>query len=187
MVAAVWQQIRRFADCMISLYLTMIDDESEKSLFESLYLKYRNYMFHIANGILNDTYLSEDAVHQAFLNVIPHLQKMTFEELDSAKTKGFLIVVTRNAAIDIYRKRHDTVSLDDVGNMVYDDTSAVDTHIEYLEMMKKINALPNKYKDVLLLKFVYGCDNKEIQSILKIKEATIWKRIQRARELLAED
>lgn len=172
---------------MIALYLAMIDDENEKSLFESLYLKYRNLMYQIANRILNDTYLAEDAVHQAFLNVIPHLSKMSLDESDSAKTKGFIIVITRNAAIDIYRKKHDCVSIEKLGNSIYDTSPSVEAHIEYLEAMRKINELPSKYKDVLLLKFVYGCDNKEIQSILKIKEATIWKRIQRARELLSED
>lgn len=172
---------------MLLFYLSIIDDNDEKSTFELLYIKHKNLMYNIANNILHDTYLSEDAVHQAFLNIIPHLSKIKIKEVETAKTRGYLIVVTRNAAIDMLRKKHKCISLDDLdfNFSLIDDN--LDTHMEYIETIKRINQLPDKYKDVLLLKYVYECDNKEIQSILKIKEAaTIRKRIQRAREMLED-
>lgn len=48
---------------MLPIYLAMLDGDDEKSKFESLYLTYRKLMFHVANGILNDEGLAEDAVH----------------------------------------------------------------------------------------------------------------------------
>jgi hypothetical protein len=47
---------------MLPIYLSMLDGDDEKSKFESLYLTYRKLMFHVANGILNDEGLAEDAV-----------------------------------------------------------------------------------------------------------------------------
>jgi len=49
---------------MLPIYLAMLDGDDEKSKFESLYLTYRKLMFHVANGILNDEGLAEDAVHR---------------------------------------------------------------------------------------------------------------------------
>jgi RNA polymerase sigma-70 factor (ECF subfamily) len=57
---------------MLPIYLAMLDGDDEKSKFESLYLTYRKLMFHVANGILNDEGLAEDAVHQALLAEMVH-------------------------------------------------------------------------------------------------------------------
>lgn len=44
------------------LLLAMIDNEEDKSKFEQLYNQYKQLMFYIANGILHDENLAEDAV-----------------------------------------------------------------------------------------------------------------------------
>lgn len=56
-----------------------------------------------ANNILNDKYLSEDVVHEAFLRIIDNIDKV--EHLDSQKTRGFIFTIVKNIAIDKYRKR----------------------------------------------------------------------------------
>ena len=61
---------------MLPIYLSMLDGDDEKSKFESLYLTYRKLMFHVANGILNDEGLAEDAVHQAFLKILENFDKV---------------------------------------------------------------------------------------------------------------
>ena len=45
----------------------MIDKPEDKNKFEQLYMKYRRQMFYIANQILKDEYLAEDAVHSTLL------------------------------------------------------------------------------------------------------------------------
>lgn len=84
-------------------YLALIEDESDKDKFERLYLNYRQTMFYAANRILHDTHLAEDAVHQAFLRVIDHLDKIN--ENDGHKTRAFLVVIVEHLSIDLYRKR----------------------------------------------------------------------------------
>lgn len=173
---------------MLLLYLNMIDDENEKSAFESLYIRYKKLMFKIANDILQDTYLAEDAVHQAFLNIIPHLKKFQLEEIDKPKTMGYMIVVIRNVAFRLKSSRHDYISFDELDDIQMLSTNEnFEAHMEYKELLEKIHKLPNKYRDVLLLKYVYGCDHKEIKSLLNIKnDATLRKQVQRARELLED-
>ena len=39
---------------MIALYLTLIDEEEQQNKFELLYFKYRNLMYYIAEGVLNN-------------------------------------------------------------------------------------------------------------------------------------
>lgn len=52
------------------VYLAVLETEQEKTKFEQLYLTYRQTMFYVANSVLHDTQLAEDAVHQAFLRIM---------------------------------------------------------------------------------------------------------------------
>ena len=76
---------------MLSLYLGIIETQEEKDKFEQIYLKYRKLMLYVSYQILKDGHLAEDAVHNAFLNIIDHLDQIG--EIDCHKTKGFCIVV----------------------------------------------------------------------------------------------
>ena len=48
----------------------MIDNSEGKKNFEELYNKYKNLMLNRAYDIIKDSGLAEDAVHNAFLNIL---------------------------------------------------------------------------------------------------------------------
>lgn len=52
---------------MMIYYMSMIDAEENKTKFELIYEKYHKLMFYIANQILKDNSLAEDAVHDSLL------------------------------------------------------------------------------------------------------------------------
>ena len=85
------------------IILMMIDTPEEKRKFTVLYEKYKFLMQKIAMDVLQDPYLAEDAVHNAFINLAKNIDNVG--ETDSTPTKRYLITITKNAAIDIYRKR----------------------------------------------------------------------------------
>lgn len=58
------------------VYLAALDSERERTKFEQVYLTYRQVMFYTANSILHDPQLAEDAVHQAFLRILDHMQNI---------------------------------------------------------------------------------------------------------------
>lgn len=74
---------------MMLFFLEMINTEDDKSKFILIYEKYCKLMFYIANQILNDSWLAEDAVHDAFVNVIKNLHKI--EDVNCNKTKSFIL------------------------------------------------------------------------------------------------
>lgn len=55
---------------MLALYISLLDTEEQISKFEHIYKKYRGIMFYTAKGVLQDSYLAEDAVHETFLDII---------------------------------------------------------------------------------------------------------------------
>lgn len=60
-------------------------------------------MYGAACNILKDPYEAEDTMHNAFLRILDHLDKINLE--DKSRTKQFILIITENAATDIYRKR----------------------------------------------------------------------------------
>ena len=162
------------------IYLQMIDAPEEKHKFEILYTKYRGLMFYIANGILNNEQDAEDAVHSAFVSIAENIQKI--EDPLCPKTKGYIVTIVENKAIDMYRRKQrlpqalfeeETVGL----SVAYDGADAV---------ARCFSLLPAQARQILLLKYRYGYDNREIAKILNISEANAIKRIQRAKQKLEE-
>lgn len=165
-------------------YLMMIDVEEDKRKFVILYEKYRYLMLKVAYDVLGDNHLAEDAVHEAFIKVAMNMDKIG--EIDAQATKRYLITITKNTTIDIYRKRRTQMKreiyIDELGEkevpLVYDETD-MDNRI--LDILKN---LPVKYRDVFLLKYSSKMDNKEIADLLKISEGTLRQRIARGKEMI---
>lgn len=166
------------------IYLALIEIEEDKRKFERVYLSYRQTMFYTAKRILKNDHTAEDAVHQAFLRVINHLDKIN--ENDCHKTRAFLVVITEHIAIDIYRKqkRENMLSFDELEIYIADDSLP-----EY-EVPDKVSSviekLPINYSTILRLKFAQGYNNSEIAQILDITEDSVRQRISRAKRKLGQ-
>lgn len=171
------------------IYLAMIESDEDKSKFEQLYNTYKQTMFYVANNILKDEYLSEDAVHQAFMRIIDHFDKIG--EIKSHKTKGFIVIITERIAIDIYRKRkkQNAVSFEEVEFGIGEIAATVEDIIEhnnYNPIAIAIASLPANYTSVLRLKYSHGYSDEEIAKILLISEDNVRQRIVRAKKKLAK-
>lgn len=159
--------------------------KADKNTFYNIYEKYKYLMFSIAMDILKDQYSAEDAVQEAFMKILRHCEKI--DDIESDRTKRMIITITKNCAIDIYRKRsRQWNSETDIENII---------HLEYTdsyfavedEKYKCINELPDIYKEVLILKYSSGFSNMEISEILELSEVNIRKRISRGRKLLKKN
>lgn len=188
---------------MIQLYLQLLDTEKEKADFELLYERYRRLMHWVAKGILHDDGLAEDAVHEAFLRVIKNFHKI--HEISCPETKNFVVIIVRNIAIslrDKERKHEKELDItgakvsenadlreDDLHNMLENISYGFDETADELmrkELMRVILSLPNTDREILLLYGYLGYSTAEIAAFLDITDAAAYKRLQRARKLLAD-
>ena len=167
---------------MISLLLTFIDDERNKEKLSSLYFKYSKLMKRIAFEILSDMDMADDAVEDAFLKLIRHIDKLG--EVESNKTKTFVIMTVKSTSIDIIRKRKEEL-VDDINDLK--DSFYSDDLIEKIsvsELKTKISELPEVYREVLMLKVYYEFTDREIAAFYKISYSAVRKRLERARKAL---
>lgn len=166
--------------------LLLIDTEEGKRKFVIIHEKYRNLMLKVAYNVLEDTHEAEDAVQEAFIKVARNMKSIG--EVDSDKTKRFLITVTKRTAIDILRRkrsrgRYETY-VDEMEHVkapvVYQET---DIDSAQLDVLKNLSP---KYRDVFILKYAYCYDNKDIAGILGIAEGTVRQRIARGKIKIQE-
>lgn len=174
---------------MLSLYLAMLPAEETRDKFEQLYYAYRNLMFVVAQNILDDPQLAEDAVHNAFLKIIPYFERIG--DIEGHHTKSFMIIVSEGAAVNLYnqRKKDQWVSLDITdflpGLSVEDGVDEItETNLAAEDLLQRIRQLPENYRYVLLLKYIHELDDHEIAQLLEIKPATVRQRISRAKATL---
>ena len=170
---------------MLSLYLSMLESGEDKAKCTQLYEKYHGLLIHVAYAKLKDEHLAEDAVHSAFLNIVRNFHLVG--EVNSHKTKRLLVVVTENVAIDMLRKnkRYSKISYEELEPILSIEPDMLD-NIAVQELVEKITELPEIYRNVLELRAYHGLSEKQISAVLGVEYATVRKRLERARSMLAE-
>ena len=166
----------------------MLDTEEEKSKFEKVYFKYRQLMFQVANGILKDEYLAEDVVHKSFIKIMKHLDEI--KEIECPKTKGFIVIIVKHTAIDLYRKRkrEKIVQIDEEMLIEYRGMAVEQEVIDKIEnpLTVAILLLPHHHSEIILLKYSHNYTDKQIAKLLGLSEDNVKKRLQRAKRKLKE-
>lgn len=170
---------------MLIYYLSLLENDEDRSKFTQLYTKYSKLMKYVALQKLDDEHLAEDAVHNAFLNIIKSFYMV--QEVDSHKTKRLLVVVTENVVIDMLRKNknYPSLSYEDLEPILSIEQDMLD-NIAVQELAEQITELPEIYRNVLELRAYHGLSEKQISTVLGIEYATVRKRLERARSMLAE-
>lgn len=174
------------------LYMAMIESEEERSKFEMIYEQYRSLMFSVAQKILHNDRDAEDAVQEAFLKIIKNLEKLNVSECH--KTKLYIVITVRRTAIDIYRKKKSQEKIVPLDELVldekYEDAGAqeeIENVKDKVDMANLINLLPDRYRDVILLKYYNEFSDKEISHALGTTEVNVRKLLERAKKRLARE
>lgn len=171
-------------------YLMTLESIGDREKFEQLYRTYRQIMFYAANQILRDPQLSEDAVQQAFLRILNHMQNIS--QVECPQTKSFVVIIVRNIAINLYnsRKKKAVLSFDELEGWMPDSAGApadeVESRESYLHLVSLLDRMPEGYRSVLLLKYDNGYSTAEVASLLGLTEENVKKRLQRAKRKLEE-
>lgn len=170
---------------LLNLYLSMLDTQEDKDLFEKIYTECKQAMFYTANKILHNSYDAEDAVSQSFLSLADNFSPVPL--MNPTEIKRYVIIICRNKALNIYNKNKNNAE-----NLVrLTDTNAVDNGFfdkcEKSNLIMAVDKLPNVSKDILYLSIVYERSTDEISQILGLSAEAVWKRVSRAKAQLKEN
>lgn len=165
------------------IFLAAIESEEDRSKLELIYEEYAGFMFRKAFSILNNRQDAEDAVHNAFLKIIDHLDRLP--DSHSVQTKWYVVTAAENAAIDLYRKRKRSQET------AFEEALSSENYTEPYKgengLTKIILKLSGRDRDVLLLRYIYGYRHAEIGILLGMTEDAAKKAVKRAEERLEKE
>ncbi|MBO6231256.1 MAG: sigma-70 family RNA polymerase sigma factor [Ruminiclostridium sp.] len=163
---------------MLMMYVQMLDAPQEKVKFEQVYRTYRSLMFRIAMKLLQNTQDAEDAVHNAFVQMIRHFSKIS--DVPCKNLTPWIVSIIRNESISVLRKRGDLTPIEEWDGCA-DTTAQVSDYHELLGLFAK---LPDTYRSVMELKLLWGYSDGEIASRLGISKTAVSSRVNRGRAYL---
>lgn len=171
---------------MLSLYLSMVETEEQRSLVENLYFEYEQLMYRTAFNILHNAQDAEDTVHDAFVRIITNLEKVN--GIDPAKRGSYVVIVTRNIAIDLYRRNKKKIDVDELSEVTPDTEHDVEREVfgKYgcEELNEALSRLPDAQREVLIMRYFHNDSIENISDTLGISSEAVRVRLHRARNAL---
>lgn len=167
---------------MITLLLAMTDSEEEKEYITALYQTHYGYLLRIAEYILKDPGLAQDAVQEAFIAVIRN--HLDLGPIHQPKAINTLRIIVRNKALNILKKH----KLEKNRIIQLDEAVADRLRTEEPEgvLGEALAGLSEEAREVLMLRFAMGYSSKEAAQILSITQVSLRKRVSRAKKALVQ-
>ncbi|MBP5492547.1 MAG: sigma-70 family RNA polymerase sigma factor [Clostridiales bacterium] len=167
---------------------------------EELFTMYGNDVLRMCNVYLRKQSLAEDAFQDVFVKVMTRLDSWRGD----SDIKYWILSIARNVCLDYLKSSYMTRTsfLGDLldrtkpqtegktrvkplpGNPVED--RLIDALDDSNPLLDAVQALPAKYKDVILLRFYFDMDNAAIAKQLGITESSVRSRLMRARSKLKD-
>jgi RNA polymerase sigma-70 factor, ECF subfamily len=160
-----------------SALLTRIGQRDENAM-EDLFRRYSGVVYSVALRVLHDSGQAEDVLQEVFLQL--WRDPTVFVE-QRGSLGGWLVVVARNRAIDLFRRRKPTDSVEDV---VLASSVNVAEEAERNTTMQKVRqviaGLPQEQRSTLELAYFEGLSHTEIASRTGDPLGTVKTRIRQA-------
>ena len=148
-----------------------------QSGFEVMVRAYSSDLFRFAYWLCRNRWQAQDLVQETFAAAWKGRESLR----DNSATKAWLFSILRNEHVRVFqRKRLDLVDVELEDLPIAGDNS----ELERVELEECLRALPETYREPLLLQVLGGFSGKEIAAMLNISEQNVMTRLTRARQAL---
>lgn len=175
----------------IDLRLIELCQQGHTEFFGDLVARYQTRIYNMAYRMLHSREEAEDITQETFLKVFRALA--TFK---GDRFSPWIYKIASNLCLDYLRRRRpSTVSLDspvgpdgDIPREIADETRLLEDTVLAgalgFDVQRAIDALPPKYRTVVVLRHIEDLTYEEIADILALPLGTVKTRLFRAREIL---
>lgn len=134
---------------LLTLYLSMLDNEQERKKMTDLYKEHKYVLLRYAIKITYNQSMAEDAVHNAFISIIEKKEK--YLKLDCMYFRRSAVIIVRNKCIDILRKQKPFAnkSIEELEIFLESDEVPVDEQIDSIppnEQLAKIYSFSPEFE-----------------------------------------
>lgn len=153
--------------------------ETDNERLTRLMQTYGNNVLRICYLYLKDHALAQDAAQTTFVKAWQALHTLR----GNSTEKAWLMRIAANTCKTILRSREHRLyaqspDMDDLPD------PAVEDALPDATVLNAVMALPEKYREVVILHYYQGLSSPAVARILKLPQATVLTRLHRARKLL---
>ncbi|MEN8697830.1 RNA polymerase sigma factor SigW [Bacillus infantis] len=167
--------------------------KGDQNAFGEIVEIYKDKVFQLCFRMLGNRHEAEDIAQEAFLRAYINIQSFNID----LKFSTWLYRIATNLCIDRIRKKKPDYFLDaevagtdglTMYSQIAADTRLPEEDVESLELQEtiqnEISKLPEKYRSVIVLKYIEELSLNEISEIMDLPLGTVKTRIHRGREAL---
>jgi len=167
--------------------------KGDQNAFGEIVELYKDKVFQLCFRMLGNRHEAEDLAQEAFVRAFVNIHSFKI----NMKFSTWLYRIATNLCIDRLRKKKPDYHLDaevagteglNMYSQIASDTLKPEEEVASLELQESIQAeitkLPEKYRSVIVLKYIEELSLKEISDILDLPVGTVKTRIHRGREAL---
>ncbi|MGE7768737.1 RNA polymerase sigma factor SigW [Peribacillus sp. NPDC096540] len=167
--------------------------KGDHNAFGEIVELYKDKVFQICFRMLGNRQEAEDLAQEAFVRAFVNIRSFNIQ----MKFSTWLYRIATNLCIDRLRKKKPDYYLDaevsgtdglNMYSQIASDLAKPEVEVESLELQETIQVeimkLPEKYRSVIVLKYIEELSLKEISEILDLPVGTVKTRIHRGREAL---
>ena len=167
----------------------------QREAFRVITQRCNQRMFRVVRGVIRDEAEAEDVVQEAYVHAFEKIA--SFRGASSLAT--WLTRIALNEAYGRLRRRHETVDIEQLeqtpaasaqviafpGHVLPDDPADAAARGQVRQLLEHaVDALPEAFRLVYVLRDVEGCTVEETATALDIREETVKTRLHRARRQL---
>ncbi|MHA6259236.1 RNA polymerase sigma factor SigW [Sporosarcina sp. CAU 1771] len=164
--------------------------KGNQDAFEEIVTLFQHRLYHVCYRMLNNAQEAEDIAQEAFVRAYINIH--TFDQ--KRKFSTWLFRIATNLCIDRIRKKKPDYYLDanvpgteglDMYSQIAADGELPEDEVERMETQERvqyeISKLPDKYRSVIVLRYIEELPLQEIGDILELPLGTVKTRVHRGR------
>lgn len=153
----------------------------DEHALEQLYDRYEKLLFSFSFRMTKNKFLSEEIVQDVFTKIWS--KQRNFDE-SKGKFSSWLLTVTRNATIDMLRKKKETPYELDERDALHDSNPSTEEQVEWKERSEEVRAavgqLTNEQQEIIELFYFKGMSQSKIADTCEIPLGTVKGRVRLA-------
>ncbi|TKC14963.1 RNA polymerase sigma factor SigW [Robertmurraya kyonggiensis] len=167
--------------------------KGDQNAYAEIVELYKDKVYQLCYRMLGNRHEAEDMAQEAFIRAYVNIASFNIE----LKFSTWLYRIATNLCIDRIRKKKPDYYLDaevsgtdglTMYSQIPSDTRLPEDEVENMELQdiiqREISNLPEKYRSVIVLKYIEELSLNEISEILDMPLGTVKTRIHRGREAL---
>lgn len=156
--------------------------DGDRAAFDALVVRYRDRVYRLATGMLFAPDTAEDATQEVFLRAWQGIPGFRFR----STVYTWLYATLRNVCREHNRRARpvSAVAADELPDVRYEPARVSDAEQRLEQVLREVRALPERQRDVLLLRVLEGLSVKDTARVLGCRPGTVKTHLHRALAVL---